>query len=229
VIATHSSSVLDRLEANQVLVCSDQTGVIRLQNVIDLGVATSLLGSQEAVQTIVFVEDQMAATFVEQALALHGGSWIASIDVTPVASGVSGLKAIARYLPHETPRVQIVAVLDGDQQIDDLNSSVVLATLPGPGAPEEVVRKAISDAPEAFAEMTGSTAQEIHLRLTALQGRDHHDWLPAFANSANLSVEDLVRAAIRLFSVSPEGSEKINNLVATIRDTTPMSLLVTAT
>lgn len=146
------------------------------------GAATPALASEllarSHLEQVVFVEDEVAASLLEVAIARIDPGYMNQVEIV-WGNGHGYMRELIKSLPHPAkPRVRFAFVFDGDQRDEPMDTGTgwPVAFLPTGGEPDELLRSVSAKLP-ALAAVFGTNATQISIFLDSLEGENSHDWV----------------------------------------------------
>lgn len=180
ILSTHSEEMIDRsLDHDAFLMLRvDDNGETEILDGPDTpSLASELLG-RSPLEQVIFVEDEVAASILEVAIARADQGYKDRVVIV-WGNGHGYMRDLLKNLPHPpNPRVRFAFVFDGDQRNKPLDPGRgwPVTFLPTEGEPDELLRSVRAEL-STNAHLFGTNATQMSVFLDSLDGENSHDWV----------------------------------------------------
>ncbi len=193
IVATHSPDIIGRFGAENLLLMTRSSDGFILEPPSSLEVAYDYLAVPRSIQSIVLVEDALAARLVAELASLLGWRWPSTCEVVAVGDAAA-VKFMADRLGPGLRGMECLGVVDGDQRLSLSAPHAWIACLPGTRGPEDELLAAARQRPASVASRLDRSAGEVRIGLDSVSALDHQYLLQALARTLNASEHALLRA-----------------------------------
>ncbi|SES17672.1 ATP-dependent endonuclease [Psychrobacillus sp. OK032] len=215
IITTHSPVILTRIPPKHIRLLvngKDSVKIIELESNID---ALQVIGVPNNKKGIIFVEDRAARVYVRYLIGKFAPNLLQEYEIIDVG-GVKGIINNLKNFPEYIKWLKIIGIFDGDQrEIIKEKFNWPYLFLPGVEAVEQPFMRILDEKRELFAKLTGVSLDRIDIALTALEGKDHHDWLIELPEKLGLTYEQVIGY---LFETGIQGREYEESVRETLKE-----------
>lgn len=213
IVATHSSSFIERVPLSWVLMCvrsDSHLFIVEPSRASDL---RDTLGIENPLQAFLVVEDEIAKITLQLILGTHDFFLSSNIEIIEAGSWVDVART-ARILSNSS-RISALAILDGDQSDKTSTEDHILA-LPGDGPPEKVFLENVTPFASEFASRLGCSESSMRVYFSEFLGLDHHQWLDRLSQRTGQDRGYCLRVAFEIWHKISENKAKCETLTREI-------------
>lgn len=192
IVATHSSSVLERFPLGNILMCLPGSGGIQVVTPTSAAEVRDAVGVETPIRGVILVEDEFAAALLSAVLSDLSLGLLREVDIV-ACGGMSEVKAGLRVLGR-SKRMPVIGVLDGDQRAIGGDSGLGLLYLPGTESPEQELLKVARSQTDLVARRVSRSEHQILIAIQSIADQDHQYWLDSIAQRLGLDSSVLRRA-----------------------------------
>ncbi|MFD2718217.1 AAA family ATPase [Hymenobacter monticola] len=210
VITTHSMGIVSNIPLNHIKILSknhDGIDIIETPNQFQLNM---ILGISFSYSGILFVEDMASKVFTRAILEHFDGDISRRIDIVKAGSSSAISNVLYNFPKPSKEWLKIIGVYDGDiwpqkkSVIDDKKVKWEYLFLPGPVAPEILLRDFFRNNTYGLENKLAVTESNLKFALNSLDGCNHHDWPTDLARFLEVNEEDMLRDMFRLWLEAPQ-------------------------
>lgn len=199
VATTHSPSIVSRFNREEI------TLVSRTIHDVSLHTPAPRAALERRLE---LVQERRQVWYVEDAVAARVASYFSEMCPLPVdiflAENNDGVvNAVASVKPATTSAISFVGLLDGDERRRRVPIPPSTGFLPSDDPPDKFIHKLICQAPrDSLASLLGVSRSSLELALASSAGEDHHQALHTLRSELGITLDYLVRGALRWWQES---------------------------
>lgn len=206
ILASHSSRTIFQAPRNCIRVLTRGGGDISVIDPATISQAIAVLGATKSPGTMVLCEDIVAREVAQELLNASKLDLAADVEIM-IAGSAAEITRYRNNFPKSARGCRIIGLYDGDMGMENAANWPGLL-LPGPGSPEIVIRAAVEQDINEFAERLARPADTIRAALAASEGSDPHDWIYEFAKHAASTRSNIISAAMQLWIVRNQATHQ---------------------
>ncbi|MEX5236136.1 hypothetical protein [Kocuria arenosa] len=185
ILSTHSEEMIGTSLDHEafLMLRVDDTGETEILDGPETPALASELLARSPLEQVIFVEDEVAASMLEAAIARVDPGYKDRVEIV-WGNGHGYMRELIKNLPKPPkPRVRFAFVFDGDQRNDppEPGSGWPVTFLPTEKEPDELLRSVKAELP-ANAHLFGTNVTQMSVFLDSLEGENSHDWLIKLGN-----------------------------------------------
>lgn len=222
-LSTHSPNIVSRIPNSHIRLISRNDHGISIIDSPKQFELEAVLGIIPHYSGTLIVEDAVALAFLKTLLSFEAPELLRSFELIK-AKSESDIKEILKRFP-TTNWLTIVGIFDGDMRATvpgkdgegkdkDPGFLWPYAFLPGEISPEELLIQAVEGRTEEFAVKLNVAREHLDVFLSAVAGRDSHDWLIELSKLLAISTEDLVKSLSAVWIEIPGNRELVRDLTS---------------
>jgi hypothetical protein len=203
VVTTHSATIASQLSAQNLLSIRLEGGLSVLAKTGDSKLRVlSRLGLAAQKHAVLFVEDRLAKSILDEILGVYEFAVSCNIEVVDTGGGIGTVKRAVEGIPLNLESFVFLGVLDGDARAEANNWPCIdrVEFLPFVEPAEKEFLDEIRKRPKKFAAMAGRKLDRLEEALALITGQDHHDQFSKLASRLSLMDGVMIDLSFKLWS-----------------------------
>jgi ABC-type cobalamin/Fe3+-siderophores transport system ATPase subunit len=169
------------------------------------------LGYANPLSKILFFEDHFARSVFEVLCEKVNPSTFNVVEMAG-KGGAEALKRVRAALPADLSHVRLAYVFDGDMRKEKSLDAPEVAFLPSDVRPERLFRSYVRQNAGVVSTKLGLTSDSLELRMTQLNGRNDHDWVPELATSCGVTLQTFLRLVVDCWIADDDNRKEVDLL-----------------
>lgn len=189
-----------------------------------------IVGLETPIDLLLAVEDRAARVFVSLLIARIDHALSVQVEVIDLG-GDGNITNLRKAFPARLKSVTLVGAYDGDmrEKMGSAAQGPPLIFLPGHVSIEESFKQLSQTHTRVFAEKLGHSVDALELALTAVNGRNPHDWLEDLAATLHRTYDQLMMAAFECWYSLEGNQQEARGFVSELRKAAQKPLIEQAT
>lgn len=211
IVTTHSADIIEHVPRECLRLLVRRPSSVKIIDQPDQTYFLQALGVELSCNLVALLEDSVGCVLARELLRAFRPELVGSVHFA-IAGDSSKVLTVAKLFPVGTPCPKLIGILDGDQRSSGVpvesgnpaGANHPIDYLPSDLPPEDFLRNACRHQDDAIAFELSTSSDKVSVALSAVEGSNHHDWLPDLARHLDISLDRLVPALIRIALKDPE-------------------------